>query len=144
MILEEGIHYEKIIDPVYKYRLLQDVEGWVDFQGKILEKDIHTPYCSLFTSGKIVGKADYAWDGASGPTIDTPSSMHCSLDHDILWQLIEEGYLDKSWYPISNDHLETQGERDGMWSIRAKAWNISVTYLGRPFIKFKKWIFGRT
>lgn len=143
MVLKEGRHYKKIKDPVYKYELLVDINGWVDFQGKVLPEAIHTPYCSLFTSGRLVGRQKYAWDGASGPTWDTPSSMHCGLDHDILWQLIEEGYLDKSWYPISNDHLETQGETDGMWPIRAKAWNLCVTYVGRPYINFKKWIFGR-
>lgn len=143
MLLERDVHYERITDPVYKYRLLQDISGWVDLQDKILEKPIHTKYCSLFTGGRIIGREGYAWDGASGPTIDTQSSMHCSLDHDILWQLIEEGYLDSSWYPVSNDHLESQGRTDGMWTPRAKLWNLSVTCLGRPFIKFKKWIFGR-
>lgn len=144
MILKKNIHYEKINDPIYKYRLLKDIEGWIDFQHLMLDKPIHTEYCSLFTSGRIIGRKNYAWDGASGPTVDTTSSMHCSLDHDILWQLIEEGYLSKEWYPISNDHLEDQGEKDGMWPIRAKLWNTSVTYFGRPFIRLKKWIFGRT
>lgn len=143
MILEKDVHYENIIDPVYKYRLLQDIDGWVDFQHLVLERPIHTDYCSLYPSGRIVGRKGYAWDGASGPTIDTASSMHCSLDHDILWQMIEEGLLSNEWYPVSNDHLEDQGERDGMWTIRAKAWNFSVSYIGRPYFKFKKWIFGR-
>ena len=143
MILEKNVHYIHINDPVYKYMLIKDVEGWVDFQDKKLKKSIHTQYCSLYTSGRLIGRSRYAWDGASGPTIDTKSSMHCSLDHDILTQLIEEGYLDPSWTPISNDHLETEGIADGMIPIRAKIWNISVSYVGRPYMTFKKWIFGR-
>lgn len=31
---------------------------------------------------------DYAWDGPSGPTVDTPDWMDASLVHDIFYQLM--------------------------------------------------------
>ena len=43
-------------------------------------------------------KDGYAWDGASGPTIDTKNTQTASLVHDGLWQLIAAGL----GRPISN------------------------------------------
>jgi hypothetical protein len=37
--------------------------------------------------------AGYAWDGASGPTLDTASTMAASLVHDVLYQCIRAGLL---------------------------------------------------
>ena len=38
-------------------------------------------------------KACYAWDGASGPTVDTKATMYPALVHDALYQLIRLGIL---------------------------------------------------
>ena len=108
MLLIEDIHYVDVKDPVFKYRLLMDIANQVDFLGLKLKEDIHNDYCSLFTDGLIIGRKLYAYDGASGPTKDTKDTMHGALDHDIFWQLIEEGFLGEEWREVSNAHLKKQ------------------------------------
>ena len=44
---------------------------------------------------EIVIKKGYAWDGASGPTFDTPASFEASLVHDALYQCMRLGYVTK-------------------------------------------------
>lgn len=48
----------------------------------------------LYRDGQLTIHAGYEWDGASGPTIDTPSTMRASLVHDALYELIRKGLLD--------------------------------------------------
>jgi hypothetical protein len=36
----------------------------------------------------------YAWNGPSGPTLDTRNFMRGSLVHDALYQLMREGRMD--------------------------------------------------
>lgn len=160
MLLIEDIHYVDVKDPVFKYRLLMDIANQVDFLGLKLKEDIHNDYCSLFTDGLIIGRKLYAYDGASGPTKDTKDTMHGALDHDIFWQLIEEGFLGEEWREVSNAHLKKQCIADskllypdkklshkfmrGVSSVRFFAWRWSVTIFGRPYIKFKKWHHGRS
>ena len=38
----------------------------------------------------MIVEKDYAWDGPSGPTIDTSNSMRASLVHDVLYQAMRE------------------------------------------------------
>ena len=47
-------------------------------------------------SGMSVQK-DYAWDGPSGPTIDTRNSLRASLVHDVLYQAMREGGLPRTF-----------------------------------------------
>ena len=82
--------------------------------------------------GLLKIKAGYAWDGASGPTLDTPSSMRGSLVHDALYQLIREGLFEE-WYRLEAD-VEAQRiwREDGMWKWRVMSWFLSL----RGFAKF--------
>lgn len=61
------------------------------------QHDIVTPYITLLMSGLLIIEAGYAWDGPSGPTIDTASTMAASLVHDAGYQLIREGHLPDSF-----------------------------------------------
>ena len=81
---------------------------------------IHTEYISLETTGDLTLKEGYAWDGPSGPTIDTLTFMRGSLVHDALYQLMREGNLDKNVYREAADRtLRDICREDGMWSVRA-------------------------
>ena len=46
--------------------------------------------------GRLMVRAGYAWDGASGPTWDTEETMTPSLVHDVLYQAIREGLIPAS------------------------------------------------
>ena len=55
-----------------------------------------TPYIGPYlvvTGTALRIKSGYAWDGASGPTVDTQATMFPALVHDALYQLIRLGIL---------------------------------------------------
>jgi hypothetical protein len=82
------IKYKKRIK--YKYILAEDY---------VYQTELKTPtrlkmkYLSLDQDGSLKIKKGYAWDGPSGPTIDTKSYLRGSLVHDALYQLMREGQL---------------------------------------------------
>lgn len=134
-----GTHYIKVDDPVYKYELIRHVSVQTEIKGY----RVHTEYADLYKDGRLVGRSGYRWDGPSGPTIDTPSTMRPSLFHDILWQMIEEGLLPESVRHDSNELLQKLGKEDGMLLVRTYAFYYATEYIGRPYIALKKWFWGR-
>ena len=42
---------------------------------------------------RILVEDGYAWDGASGPTVDTRGSFEAALVHDVLYQCMRLGYV---------------------------------------------------
>ena len=84
------------------------------------ESNITTEYITLSESGDLLIKNGYAWDGPSGPTIDTKNFMRGSLVHDALYQLMRETPLDDTVYRDKVDRLlQEHCKDDGMSSIRA-------------------------
>jgi len=57
----------------------------------------------------LVIKAGYKWDGASGPTIDTPEVTVASLVHDVGYEMIRLGYIPrnggKHWFDRQLMHI---------------------------------------
>ena len=104
----------------YKYKLVE--KTW--FNTNIYPSErVDTPFIFLLKDGTLKIKAGYAWDGPSGPTIDTLNSMRASLLHDALYQLLRMKKIsgesnrrkaDKAFYLILRE--------DGMWKLRAKIW----------------------
>lgn len=104
----------------YKYQLAEayfvetDILPW---------QMINTRWIVLDGSGGLWIMSDYAWDGPSGPTIDTKDSIRASLVHDALYQLMREGHLDPQIYRKPADSLFYRlCLEDGMNPIRAAAW----------------------
>lgn len=64
----------------------------------------------------------YAWDGASGPTLDTESTMRASLAHDALYQLMREGLLSQDLRTLADLELRDLAVEDGMGKWRAWLW----------------------
>lgn len=101
----------------YKYQLKED---YVTETGITPPAPIETQYISLTLEGRIATKAGYAWDGPSGPTIDTLNFMRGSLVHDALYQLIREGHLDEGKHREPADRLlQKMCIEDGMSKLRA-------------------------
>ena len=71
--------------------------------------------------GYLTIKQGYAWDGPSGPTIDTLTFMRGSLVHDALYQLMRERKLPQSARKRADKILRDICLRDGMSKPRA-AW----------------------
>jgi len=101
----------------YKYQLFEDYEVTVQI---VPDSDIRSAFIDLDRGGRLVIKKGYAWDGPSGPTIDTLNFMRGSLVHDALYQLMREGGLDADrTRALADDELVRICREDGMWSIRA-------------------------
>lgn len=102
----------------YKYQLK---EGYLfAYTGIIPPENIGTEYIKLDLDGNLTIKKGYAWDGPSGPTIDTKNFMRGSLAHDALYQLMRENFLDHDQYREAADRLlQRLCKEDGMWALRA-------------------------
>lgn len=80
--------------------------------------------------GLLRVKAGYAWDGASGPTIDSKCSMRASLAHDALYQLMREGLISRDLKDKADDLLRDLCREDGMSIWRAWLWHRAVKQFG--------------
>ena len=77
-------------------------------------------YANLLPLGSLCIFQGYAWDGASGPAIDTDTIMRGSLVHDTLYQFMRLMLLDHSWRSEADMLLKTVCLDAGMWSVRAE------------------------
>ncbi len=99
----------------YKYQLVDTIAFPVTNLPTI---GIETEYI-LLGYGMLQIKQGYAWDGPSGPTIDTKTYMRAALAHDALYQLIRMGKLPASYRIIADKLLRQMCRDDGMSSFRA-------------------------
>ena len=100
----------------YKYQLAETISYYVNIYP---ETDIETDFIRLDRVGGLTIKKGYAFDGPSGPTIDTKSFMRGSLFHDALYQLMREGYLLRTNRKKADKVLRRICIEDGMWKVRA-------------------------
>ncbi len=104
----------------YKYQLLRKS---YTVQIAIRGKSIKTDFVRLTAKGKLTIKEGYAWDGPSGPTIDTRTFMRASLIHDALYQLMRLKRLDYRKHRRSaDDLLKKHCLEDGM--VRFRVWYV--------------------
>lgn len=101
----------------YKYQLKEEYVVEIPIKPDV---SIDTEYLALTVDGMLTVKKGYAWDGPSGPTIDTLDFMRGSLVHDALYQLMRERHLDHDKCRETADRLlQTICKEDGMNSLRA-------------------------
>lgn len=122
--------------PGYKYVLAEDLTV------KTKIKPDHSVavdgnWVTLDTSGVLTIKKHYAWDGASGPAIDSKNIMRGALIHDALYQLMREGGLDPKWFAAANDELHAACIEDGMSWFRAWYVHRAVSLFGARFAQPK-------
>ena len=101
----------------YKYQVAEPYEIDLPIQGAL---DVSTNLLRLSKTGKLTILDGYAWDGPSGPAIDTVNFMRGSLVHDALYQLIRLGHLDRKWRDGADEILREICIEDGM--SKARAW----------------------
>ena len=112
----------------YKYQLAEEYPVKVSVTPK---NNIKTDFIELDTEGMLVIKKGYAWDGPSGPTIDTPNFMRGSLVHDALYQLLRNELIDEKWRDEADDELRRICVEDGMSKICARWVYIAVRKWGK-------------
>jgi hypothetical protein len=114
---EERICYRKLRN--YKYQTREDYRIETDLKP---QEDITTKFIILTGDGKLTIKEHYAWDGPSGPTIDTKNFMRGSLVHDALYQLLRGNYFASSHEETrkcADQLLKKICRKDGMSKFRA-------------------------
>ena len=115
--------------PGYKYQLRHTYSLAT---GIIPERPIKTAWIELDERGQMTIFAGYAWDGASGPTYDSASSMRPSLVHDAFYQLLRLGLLAQSLRKAVDELFHRMCLEDGMWAPRAWLWLRAVRNFGEP------------
>ena len=116
----------------YKYQL--DIP-YVAYVGICPTKVAATDYLELDMDGYLFIKDGYAWDGPSGPTIDTPDSLRASLEHDAMYQLMRLGELDRSFRKAVDKRFYTVLKEDGMGWFRRFMWYRAVSRFAGKFVE---------
>ena len=73
---------------------------------------------SLTSSGLLTIRKHYAWDGPSGPAIDTKNFMRASLVHDALYQLMRQGLISQEHRKTIDLEMRRICREDGMGLMR--------------------------
>jgi hypothetical protein len=109
----------------YKYQLVADfvIDISTDIPA-LVAVDIDTKFV-LLRAGVLTIRAGYAWDGPSGPTIDTPSGIYASIVHDALYQMLRLNARADCREAVDK-LFEHMLEDAGMWGIRARLWFAGV------------------
>lgn len=89
-------------------------------------------YIKLEKSGRLTMKIGYAWNGASGPTIDTKSSIAPSGEHDAFYQLLSMKVIPMTFRKTVDEFFHQRLKECGMWSWRAWLWWRAVHRAGGP------------
>jgi len=115
----------------FKYTLADDESVSVDFF--VPAVDIITDFIEWKTTGLLLAKTGYAWDGASGPTWDDKTNLTPSLFHDVIAQLMRMQLVPKTLLPQANEMLREMCVTRGMWRIRAWYWIKGLKLTGGSF-----------
>lgn len=124
-LIKNGIAYRG----GYKYQLARDYKRTIPVYPK---DEINITFIKLTMDGELTVRAGYAWDGASGPTIDTKNSMKGSLIHDALYQLLRQNLLEHSWRRKADELLFEICIESGMFKWRAWLWRKMVSVFADP------------
>lgn len=103
----------------FKYQL---TEPWWERLTIYPDDGIDTEFISLSRDGLLILKKGFAWDGPSGPTIDTPDSLVGSGVHDADCRLMSWGLLSRSWKDKADAIARDLWIRSGMPEARANLW----------------------
>ena len=114
----------------YKYQLAESYSIDIPI---LPNADIKTDFIELDIIGQLTLKKGYAWDGPSGPVIDTEENMRGSLVHDALYQLMRNDLLKTRTYRKAADRIfRDLCKEDGVSGYRANVWYRALRNFGKP------------
>ena len=114
----------------YKYQLATTYSMLITIKPK---QDIKTEFIKLDTKGKLTIKKGYAWDGPSGPVVDTRENMRASIVHDALYQLMRQKELSARAYKDRADKIfKNICIEDGIPRKIASAYYLGLKIGGKP------------
>lgn len=114
----------------YKYKFKVEENFSVELPIKIA--DFEQPYATS-KNGILEIKKGYAWDGASGPVINTQNTLIASLVHDVLYQAMRLNLIkpNKVNRKIADKNFFEILKMNGVNSIRRKVWYLAVRLFGK-------------
>jgi hypothetical protein len=116
----------------YRYQLEEDFQLLTDLRPL---QPGGNRWASLDDLGILRISAGYAWDGASGPAVNTKNFVRGSLVHDALYQLIRAGVLQYEDRKRADEILREIVLEDGMWHLRAWWVYTAVRLFGGSFMR---------
>lgn len=111
----------------YKYRLFDTFY----IQTPIRNRGFKHDFFLLANDGLLTIYHGYLWDGVSGPTWDTKSTMIAGLVHDVLYQSIRLGLIELSTKDIIDVFLYKTMIKEGSWQLRAWYFYQAVKKFGK-------------
>jgi len=118
----------------YKYQVSED-EGYVCKLRKNPFVKFENDYFEVTADGWLWIKKGYAYDGASGPTVDTANTYRASAVHDARYQLMRMGVIPRSYRKSADIEMYRMLREDGMWYARAKPWYIGLRVGAGKYVK---------
>jgi len=103
----------------YKYQLQ---ETYYVLLPQLKDYRFDADYVSVGDYGMLMVKNKYAWDGPSGPVLDTKENMRASLVHDALYQLMRLEWLPTSFRKTADEIFRDICVEDGVTRWRAWTW----------------------
>jgi hypothetical protein len=110
----------------WKYELLEDY--W--FNTPIIGCEINSPFLRLEKTGMLYLTKGYAWNGASGPAIDTKTIMRGSLGHDGCYECGNLGAPERFRDQVDLFFIDIC-RADGMWKARREWVYLAVKTFAR-------------
>ena len=123
------LSYKKLY--TYKYTLVRQF----NINIPIYEPCSIDKYVDLDKHGNLIIYKGYSWDGCSGPTIDTKSSMVAGLVHDAIYQIMREGKLDRKYRKTADILFRKLCISNGMSRLRAWTWYIAIRLFSSKFVE---------
>ena len=114
----------------YKYQLASDYSIKVSIKPK---RSIDSKFIKLDRKGNLTIVGGYAWDGPSGPVVDTKENMRASLVHDALYQLMRQKHLSAKKHKNRADKIFKKiCIRDGVSRTKAHIYYLGLKLGGKP------------
>jgi hypothetical protein len=115
----------------YKYQLASDYIQETNIFPRTAVEDHE--FVELSLTGRLIVRKGYAWDGPSGPVVDTRLNMRASLVHDAFYQLIRMRYLTIKDHKDKADLLfKKMCIEDGVSQKFAQIYYLGLKLGGRP------------
>ena len=100
---------------IYKYKLYEEML----FNTPITGVDYVGKFFTLTYEGTLLVNKGYAYDGPSGPSINTKPFIVASLPHDVFFQMIREDILNiEDHKDLADQYLRDLGREYGMSKLR--------------------------
>lgn len=112
----------------FEYQLVKDFSIQLPIT---LDKDIEEQFCTISKDGLLIVKEGFAWDGPSGPTINTANSQIAAIVHDALYRMIRHKTLPYDYKAIADKIFYDLLIEHGMFPLRAWVWYIGVVLFGK-------------